>query len=79
MDEGTDDEIELIDSVVGEQSLCMESEEDLTPKLCPSKKYLCVVGHRSGSGVNCECLSRGVGSTAVMFQMRLYRSIKSRR
>ena len=79
MDEGTDEEIELIDSVVGEQSLCMESEEDLIPKLCPSKKYLCVVGYRSGSGVNCGCLSRGVGSAAVMFQTRLYGSIKSKR
>lgn len=79
MDEDTDEETGLMHSVVVEQPPWIDSGEDLIAKLCSSKKYLWVVGQRNGSGVNCGCLSRGVGSTAVMFQTWLYGSIKSRR
>lgn len=43
---------------------------DLTETSGPFRMYLCVVGHCSGSGANREYFSRGIVSTAVIFQPR---------
>lgn len=67
--EVTDDEIGLRQSV-GRYSLWIDTG-DLIETSGPLKMYLCVVGHCSGSEVKREYFSRGIVSTAVIFQRQI--------